>query len=95
MIEFFINEVRAATPSSIDTPEDIVKLVGDLSGWMWRIFLIVAVIMILYSAYLFLFAGGNSETLDKAKKQLKYAVIAIIVALLAGGAVKLIQSILG
>jgi hypothetical protein len=44
------------------------------------------VLFILFAAYNFVQGGANPEKVKVAKTQLKYAVIAIVVALVASGA---------
>ena len=53
--------------------------------WMYTIFFIVAVFFILMAAYNFVLGGANEKKVAAAKGQLKYAAIAIVVALLASG----------
>jgi hypothetical protein len=59
---------------------------------MYTIFLSVAVIMIVYAAFVYLTARGG-ENVGKAHKMILYSAIAIAVAMLAGGFSKIIESI--
>jgi hypothetical protein len=71
------------TPISALT--DITSGTSSIVGWLITIFWIVAVGFIIWSAFLYLGAGGDEERLTKAKAYLKYAIIAAVVATLAIG----------
>ena len=62
---------------------DVLKVLDNIVGWMYRIFFIVAALFIILAAYNYLTAQGNPETIQKVNKQIFYAIIAIIVALLS------------
>ncbi len=73
----------------------ILGLMQTVGNWFGTLVFILAVIAILYSAFLFLTAGGNEESLTTAKKVLIYGIIGIAVALLAVNAIKIIQATIG
>jgi hypothetical protein len=81
-----------ATPSSIC---DILKLGNQIARWFGIIVFIIAIVAILYAAFLFLTAGGNEESLSTAKKVLIYGIIGIAVALLATNAIRIIGGTIG
>lgn len=60
--------------------------------WMYTIFFVVALMFILFSAYNFVSGGGSDDKIKLAKNQLKYAIIAIAVALVATGVSLVVQS---
>ena len=60
---------------------------------VYQIFFIVAVGFILWAAFIYLTAGGDSAKVDQAKKRLMNAVIAIVIALVASGVSSIISSI--
>lgn len=78
----------------IDSFEKIKGLLTKAVSWMYTIFFILAVGFILWAAYLYLTAGEDSSKVDKAKKQLVNAVIAIVIALIASGVSGIINSFL-
>ena len=80
----------ANPPQSVD---DIVKILGNILLQLSRIFWVVTVIMVLYAAYLFVF-GTSADNVEKAKKQILYASIAIAVALISTVLPTLVQNIL-
>ncbi|MFH1192951.1 MAG: hypothetical protein V1656_01380 [Candidatus Jorgensenbacteria bacterium] len=74
---------------------DVYGYITTIANWLFGILLAVAVIFILYSAFLYLTSGGDEEKVGKAKGYLVYAVIAIAVGLLARGIVALVQTFFG
>lgn len=66
-----------------------------IAGWIFTILIILAVIYILWAAWLYLSSSGDEEKIKKANHQLFYAAIAIIVAILARGAPFFIANVTG
>jgi hypothetical protein len=81
-------------PAPITDPGDFITLLETVSQWLFAIFLALAVIFFLYAAFLYLTAGGNEATVGRARTVLIYSVVAVVVAVLAGGFVPLIRGIL-
>lgn len=79
---------------AIDSPEDVIEVIEKLSGWMYSVLIALAVIFIILAAYQFLMAGGDSEKVTKAKNSILYAVLAVTVAVLATGIVKIVEDLL-
>ena len=73
---------------------DVVGILNNLVNWAFSFLLIFAVICILYSAFLFLTAAGDTEKISKAKSQLMWSVVAVVVAVTARGIVAVIRSII-
>lgn len=69
--------------SPVKNTGDVVKILNKIVGWTYTIFFIVAAFFILYAAFTYLTAAENAENIQKAHKQIIYAVIAIIIALLS------------
>lgn len=86
--------VAAAEDSPIKTADDVIKIVRNIGYWISVIFWIVAGIATLYAGFLFATAGGSQEQVGKAKKQLLYAIIAVVVGVMAAGVPQLIDAIL-
>jgi len=84
------------TPSTADAPikdfDGIIGLLEKAVTWLYTIFFILAVGFILWAAFLYLTAGEDSSKVDKAKKQLINAVIAIVIALVASGVAGIIDT---
>jgi magnesium-transporting ATPase (P-type) len=75
--------------------DDILKLLDKVQQWAAQIFWIIAIIAVFYSAYLYATSGGDKTAVTKARDQLKYAIIAMAIAILAYGLPELIKNILG
>lgn len=89
---FALAAVTGATPPT--TVDQIIAIINKIKGFVVSVFAIAAVIVLFYAAFLYLTAGGDAEKVDKAKKQLYYAIIAIVIAVLAEGVPALIKNIL-
>jgi hypothetical protein len=88
-------------PSIPQDPNAPIKSFDDITGLLRKIFEYFAIIFwlfaigaIFYSGYLFIFEGSSDEKTSKAKKMLKYAIIAIVIGLMAYGLPQLILNIL-
>jgi len=77
------------------TGDDLESLLETVRDWFFTIFLIVAVIFLIWAAFLYLTAAGDTEKVGKAKTALIYSIVAIGVALLAGSLTSLVANILG
>ncbi len=81
--------VGAAPPSIPASPitsvTGIVDVINNIVRWVYIIFFILAVLFIIFAAFTYLTAGGDEEKVKKAKDQIIYAAVAIVVALLAVG----------
>ncbi len=69
------------------------KVLCPIVTVMFWAFMIVAVIMVIWSAFLYLTSGGDSEKVKTATKSLTYAAIAIVVAILANSFPLIVGSI--
>lgn len=72
----------------------LVSIFSDIVKWIYTIFFIVAVMFVIFAAFTYLTAGGDPEKVGKAKDQIIYAAVAIIVALLAISLKSIIESFL-
>ena len=79
----------AAGPS-VTTADDVLTILNNLTNWLYTIFLIVAVIFIILAAFKYLTSGGGEEV-GVAHKMLLYAAIAIAVAMLSKGIVRIVE----
>ncbi len=82
------------TQSPIQSVTGAASLLISIVQWAYTIFYIVAVLFILVAAYNFVQGGSNPKAVETAKAQLKYAVIAIVVALIASGVALVLQRFL-
>ena len=73
---------------------DIPTLIDAIATWLLEIGLTIAVIIVVWAAFLFMTSGGSKERVTMARKTLLYAIIGIAVLLLAKGVTLLIQNFL-
>ena len=76
---------------------DVGGLFGILTkmlGWVYTIFFVIAAFFILFAAFTYLTAKGDPEKVKGARDQIIYAVIAIVVALLAFSIDKIVAAFL-
>lgn len=69
----------------IKTPIEAINVVERVVRFIFTLFLALAVIFVIVSALLYLTAAGNTTRLDQAKSTLIYSIVAIVIALIAGG----------
>jgi hypothetical protein len=74
--------------------DDILRIISNISKWMYNIILVLVVVFILLAAFTFLTAGEKTENVKKAKHQIYYAVLALVVAIIAFSISTIIQNLL-
>lgn len=85
---------------AIDAPERTKsitgweQILGDIFYWVYTAFFIIAALFIILAAFTYLTAQGDPEKVGKAKDRIVYAVVAIVVALIAVGIDVFIESFL-
>ncbi len=79
----------------ITKPGDVYTLVANVLGWIGGIVLTIAVIMLFWSAFLYSFAGGDEDRVERAKSYMIYAIVGIAVAILAFSVVPFLRNVLG
>lgn len=72
--------------------QGVVDYTNLLRNWLFGIFLAVAVVFLIYSAFLFLTSGGDEERVKKAKKYLFYTAGAVAIGILSASIVVLVGS---
>lgn len=84
------------TPTPTEPPQiDPIQLLRTIITWLFGFLIVVVVLMVMISAYLFVTAGGNPEQVGKARNWLVYALIGLAIGVLARGLVALVLQILG
>ena len=73
----------------------VESLLNRILNIVFVIFFIIAVLFIILAAFGYLTAGGDDEKIKSAKQKLIYAIVAIVVALLATGIDNIVEGILG
>ena len=82
------------TPSPITSVTGVQRVLDNIVRWAQIIFFILAALFIIFAAFQYLTAGGDDEKVKKAKNMLIYAIVAIAVALVAGGVRTLVETFL-
>ena len=80
---------------NITSTDTLVGVIMGLVNWVAWFVGLMAVLMGLYAGILFITAGGNAETVTKARNILLYAIVGIAVAILAFSLVAISQSVFG
>ena len=73
----------------------LINIINRLTNWLLGLLITLAVVFIIYAAYLYLTAAGNEENVGKAKNVIIYAAIAIAVGLLSRVIVFLVRGLIG
>ena len=94
LLPFLALAVGVPTTGIITRAADITDLASKILAWVGGIVLTLSIIMLLYAAVLFLIAGASETAHTKAKTVLIYAIVGIVVALLAFSVDPFITSIL-
>lgn len=95
ILPVFVYAQTRQPQTSITTPEKVIALINKAGGWFYSALVALAVVFIIYAAFKFLTAGGDEKNIETAKQQLIYAIIALAVAMLATGIVKVLKQFLG
>lgn len=77
------------------TAEDFETMIQTVFNVVFGILVTVASFMLLYAAFEYLTARGESEKLAKARNMIVYAIVALVVAVFAWGLPRVILSFLG
>lgn len=93
-------DVISADPSDTDYQEGwsvicMLDTVYYVTNWIFYIILIVVMVMILYAAFLFLTSSGSPEKASKATKVITYAIIGMVIGLLARAIPAAVRYIVG
>lgn len=81
--------------AAIDSPDKVIGLVTKVGGWLYSALVAIAVVVIIYGAFEMLFSGGDAEKFRKGKNVVLYTIVAVAIAILATGVIKLIEQLVG
>src|SRR5882724_5566755 len=84
-----------APNTGINSVGDVKGLLCNIFGWVFTFFVIIAIFFVLYAGFKYLTAGGEEEKVHEANRTLIYAVVAIVVALLARSVPLIIANFVG
>jgi hypothetical protein len=86
---FLANEMVLAQ----DPTQQIENVLKNIKNYLWTFLGTVAVIAIIWGAYLFVTAGGDTQKIAAAKNAVIWAIIGMIVAVMASGIIDLVKSL--
>jgi len=92
---FAVDESPVTFGPQVDTIPKLMGLVNTIINWIFTALIVTAIIFILISAFGWLTSGGDPAKTEKARNQLLYAIIAIVIGALAKGLVLLVGNLLG
>lgn len=84
----------AASAALPTTCGGLISTLNTIAGSLSAIIFTIAVLVLLYSAFLFLTGGGNEERQTSARNFLIYAIIGLAVALFAFVLPNIVESVL-
>jgi heme/copper-type cytochrome/quinol oxidase subunit 2 len=87
--QFEVNPLDGSDPNGT-----ITDIVDTVVAWAFGLLLVLAVVFIIWAAFLYLTSGGDEEKTAKAKGYIYAAVIAIVIAALARVIVAVVKYLL-
>jgi hypothetical membrane protein len=90
--EYPIGEFQKVTEGVSIQPKSLME---TALNWVFNIVLVVSIIVLIYSGYLYATAGGDQVKTKKAMSTLIYALIGIAIALAAKALVNIVAQFLG
>lgn len=81
-------------PNPFDA-ESFEEVVQKLAAWFYVILTPVAIIMVLYSAFLFMTSAGDEEKIKRAKRTLLWVLVGVLIIIIGAGFITLIKDFLG
>jgi len=84
----------SSTSSPIQSTNDILSALGNIAGYLYTAFFIVAIIFIIIAGFNFLTAQGDAEKIKSARRQIYWAAVAIAIVLISVAADQIIKQLL-
>jgi hypothetical protein len=72
-----------ATTPPLPTDVDLLDMIGKIANYLFWILLAISIVVIVYAGILFVTASGNAEQVEKARGIILYAIVGIVVAMIA------------
>ena len=87
LVTLALPTVALAQEELPDLPEDVdlFTMLASIANYLFWILLAISIIVIVYAGILFVTAAGNAEQVERARGIILYAIVGIIVAMLAYG----------
>lgn len=81
--------------SDVDSVEEVQGILENIVGWAQVFFYIIATLFIILAAFSYLTASGDETKVKNAKTKIIYSLVAIAIAIIAGGVVTLVRNFVG
>ncbi|MEZ4180339.1 MAG: pilin [Candidatus Doudnabacteria bacterium] len=78
-----LNDLKSAFPDTVAGDGDPQDLVRNIIEWALYIGAMLAVLFIIYGGYLYLTSGGNDSQVKKGKETVIYALVGLVVIVMA------------
>jgi len=89
-----LGQATGSTPGQqVPVDAGFEATLNNIVDWLFTILLIVAVIAILIAAFFFITSAGDPEKVKTARQFVIYALIGVVIAVLAKGLVNFVSSI--
>lgn len=99
VVVFNSDLVRAEDINPQEIPQmdarQTLAVITRITNWIFTFLMVVVVIMVIVSGYLFVTGGGNPDQVAKARQVLIYALIGFAVAMIARGIIALVGVVIG
>ena len=70
-------------------------LAQGIANWLYAFALVFGVIMLIWAAFMYLSARDDEKQIEKAKQTIVYAIIGLVIAMLAAGVPAVLKNLLG
>lgn len=86
---------QVSVPDTVQEAGDLYDIVCTAANWLFSFVLVIAVITFLRGAVEFFGSGGNDQQVAQARKLIMWAVVGVIIAILARSLVLVVGNFLG
>lgn len=83
LLVFLLVPASAFAQTDLREPQQVLGTIVKIGNLMGQFLMAISVIVILYAGFQYMTAGGNEEKVSDATKTLTYAIVGIVVGLLA------------
>ncbi|MFA6193531.1 MAG: pilin [Parcubacteria group bacterium] len=79
----FANAQGVALPTNVGLPGgDLTSIVSNFTNWLLAIFGFLAIISFLVSGMMYFFSAGDDTAQEKAKKQMTWSILGVVIGLI-------------
>jgi predicted membrane protein len=87
--------VTFSNPFGEEGPQEIVSLFSQVINFLFNLAIFLCAIIIVYAGFLFVTSAGNQQKLQTAQKALIWALVGLVVVLIANYVPGIIKDVLG